>query len=234
MKPISKTNRKFEEVLLRIKDDIVQRNLQPGDKLLPEREMSEVLQVSRTSVREALRVLEFFDVIQSKPGEGTTLRNPQVTKLITNLYPFLFVPTETSLELLESRKILEGGVAMLASERRKQSDIDHMQFALEKMKSRNLEEQINADLDFHKAMSNAAYNKTLSEISFVVSDIVTRNLQSNGLKMYSFPEVSEELYKQHASILEAIMEGDGEKAKKALEQNLDYSIEIIKMLDGKN
>ncbi|WP_274654679.1 FadR/GntR family transcriptional regulator [Paenibacillus humicola] len=227
MKPIPRTNRKFEDVLLRIRDEIVQSNLQPGDKLMPEREMSEALQVSRTSVREALRILEFFDVIQSKPGEGTTLRKPNIANLLANFYPFFLLPASTNIELLEARKVLEGGIAVLAAERRTTAHIERMQAALEGLLSDDLDVQIQSDLDFHQAMSDAAGNKTLSDILFVVSDVFEKNLQSNRLHLFKMPGAKETLYNLHAAVIRGIIDGDAGKAKAALEQSLDYAIERI-------
>jgi GntR family transcriptional repressor for pyruvate dehydrogenase complex len=216
-------------VLIQIKDEIVLRNLKPGDKLMPEREMSEALKVSRTSVREALRILEFFDVIQSKPGEGTTIRKPDIAKLLANFYPFFLLPTSisNSIELLETRKVLEGGIAILAAARRTPQDVKKMQEALKGLLSDDLDVQIQADLDFHQAMSHAAYNKTLSDILFVLSDIFAKNLQSNRLYLFKMPGAKETLYNQHASVVQAIAAGDGEKAKKSLEESLDFSIDGI-------
>jgi GntR family transcriptional repressor for pyruvate dehydrogenase complex len=227
LKPISKTNRKFEDVLIQIKDEIVVKNLKPGDKLMPEREMSEALQVSRTSVREALRILEFFDVIQSKPGEGTIIRKPNIANLLANFFPFFLLPTTINIELLEARKVLEGGIAVLAAARRTPQDIEKMQEALEGLLSDDLVIQIQSDLDFHQAMSHAAGNKTLSDILFVVSDVFAKNLQSNRLHLFKMPGAKEMLYNQHASVIQAIVAGDGEKAKEALEQSLDFAIERI-------
>jgi GntR family transcriptional repressor for pyruvate dehydrogenase complex len=227
LKPIAKNNRKFEDVLIQIKDEIVLKNMKPGDKLMPEREMSEALQVSRTSVREALRILEFFDVIQSKPGEGTIIRKPNIANLLANFFPFFLLPTTLNIELLEARKVLEGGIAILAAGRRTAQDIEKMQAAVKGFLSDDLEIQIQSDLDFHQAMSHAANNKTLSDILFVVSDVFAKNLQSNRMHLFKMPGAKEMLYIQHETVIMAIIAGDGVKAKEALEQSLDFAIERI-------
>ncbi len=119
MTTVQKNHRMFEQVLHQIREYITSCNLVAGDKLMTERELASFLQVSRSSVREALRILEMFDVIHSKPGEGTVLKTPHIPKILTNMLPFFTIPTETSVELLESRKVLEGGIAKLAAKRRK-------------------------------------------------------------------------------------------------------------------
>jgi GntR family transcriptional repressor for pyruvate dehydrogenase complex len=229
LEPINKNYRMFEQVINRIHSYIITNQLNPGDKLMTEREMAELLQVSRSSVREALRVLEMFDCIQSKPGEGTILKSPDLSKMITRFLPFFSIPPETAVEFLETRKILEGGIAKLAALRRSEKDLSQMKQSLVLMSATSdLEVQAQADLDFHIHMANAAKNKTLSDLLFVVSDTVRKNLYTNRLRFYSMPEVDQELSKQHMSIYQAIEDQDPDRAQRELENNLDYSIAVLK------
>lgn len=94
MTTVQKNHRMFEQVLHQIREYITSCNLVAGDKLMTERELASFLQVSRSSVREALRILEMFDVIHSKPGEGTVLKTPHIPKILTNMLPFFTIPTE--------------------------------------------------------------------------------------------------------------------------------------------
>jgi GntR family transcriptional repressor for pyruvate dehydrogenase complex len=168
-------------------------------------------------------------VIQSKPGEGTIIRKPNIANLLANFFPFFLLPTTVNIELLEARKVLEGGIAILAAERRTAQDIEKMQEAVKGLLSDDLEIQIQSDLDFHQAMSHAANNKTLSDILFVVSDVFARNLQSNRMHLFKMPGTKEMLYIQHETVITAIIAGDGVKAKEALEQSLDFAIERINL-----
>lgn len=235
LEPVSRNNRMFEQVLERIREYITSGTIAPGDKLMTEREMAKILQVSRSSVREALRILEIFDVIQSKPGEGTILKNPEVPKILTKLLPFITFPTDTTIELLESRKVLEGGIVKLAAKRRKEEDIRNLKDSIERMKNdRYLEKSIRADLDFHLYMAKAAYNNTLSDILIVVSDVVSQNLYTTRIRMHSIKGVNEELASQHEAILQAIIDKDPNRAYEAIEKHLDFSIEMIKSVRDKN
>jgi GntR family transcriptional regulator, transcriptional repressor for pyruvate dehydrogenase complex len=234
LQPVNKNSRMFEQVLERIRLYITTSDLVPGDKLLTERDMAQTLQVSRSSVREALRILEVFDVIYSKPGEGTILKRPQIPKLLTNILPFISIPTDTSVELLESRKVLEGGIVKLAAKRRKLKDIKLMQDALDRMvSSPDLEILIQADLDFHLHMAKAAYNNTLSDILIIVSDLVSQNLYATRFRMHSIPGVNEKLNEQYLAILQAIKDKNPQSAYEEMEKHLDFSIEMIKSLNTK-
>ena len=229
IEPINKNLRMFEQIINRIYNYIISNHLVPGDKLMTEREMAELLQVSRSSVREALRVLEMFDCIQSKPGEGTILKSPNIPKIITKFLPFFSIPTETAVDFLETRKILEGGIAKLAALRRSDDDLERMRQCLDEMNNTSdLETQMQADLNFHMNMTKAAKNETLSDLLFVVSDTVEKNLYVNRLHFHSLPGVYEELNKQHMAIYQAIKDQDAERAQKELENNLDYTLEIMK------
>jgi GntR family transcriptional repressor for pyruvate dehydrogenase complex len=227
----NKNHRIFEQVLLQIREYISSCNLVAGDKLMTEREMAAFLKVSRSSVREAMRILEMFDVIHSKPGEGTILKTPHVPKILTNMLPFFNMPTETSVELLESRKVLEGGLAKLAAKRRKDADIRLMENAVERMaKSGDLESMIQAELDFHLFLAKAAYNNTLSDILVVVSDLVTPNLYTVRVQTHKIAGVNAEFVRQHKAILQTIIDKDGNRAAEEMENHIEYNILLMKSL----
>jgi GntR family transcriptional regulator, transcriptional repressor for pyruvate dehydrogenase complex len=229
LEPVNKNNRMFEQVLDRIQQSIASGALSPGDKLMTEREFSSVLQVSRSSVREALRILEIFDVITSKPGEGTILKKPDVPKILTKVLPFLTNPLDSTLELLESRKVLEGGIAKLAAKRRKSKDLQSLEASLLKMEnSTDLEERIQADLDFHLYLAKSAYNNTLSDILIVVSDVVSKNLYSTGFQLHSNDEINSILLDQHKRIYDAVFNKNPQLAITEMEAHLEFIIDCMK------
>nr|WP_241746614.1 FadR/GntR family transcriptional regulator [Cytobacillus firmus] len=217
----------FEQVLDRIQQSISSGLLAPGDKLMTEREFASSLQVSRSSIREALRILEIFDVISSKPGEGTILKKPEVPKILTKVLPFLTYPLDATMELLESRKILEGGIAKLAAKRRKSKDLQNLKNALSRMATVDLEERIQADLDFHLYLAKAAYNNTLSDILIVVSDVVSKNLYTTGFQVHSNEEAYQNILEQHHRIYNAIENKNPQQAYLEMENHLEYIVDFI-------
>ncbi|WP_201317908.1 FadR/GntR family transcriptional regulator [Paenibacillus sp. EPM92] len=232
MTAVNKNHRMFEQVLHQFREYTSSRNLAAGDKLMTEREMAAYLQVSRSSVREALRILEMFDVIYSKPGEGTILKTPHIPKILTTMLQFFTIPTETSIELLESRKVLEGGVAKLAAKRRKEADIRLLQNAVERMRSASdLQAQIQADLDFHLFLAKAAYNNTLSDILVLVSDLVTPNLYTTRLQTQEIAGVNDDFARQHQTILQAVIDKNGHRAAEEMERHIEHTIDLMKALN---
>src|SRR5439155_1183121 len=105
------------DIVRQIQDLIAAEHLQPGDRLPGERELADALSVSRQSVREALRVLDYLGVVVVRPGEGTFVATTPPAPVDASLYSLL---SERSflLDLLEARRILEEGIVHLAARRR--------------------------------------------------------------------------------------------------------------------
>jgi GntR family transcriptional repressor for pyruvate dehydrogenase complex len=75
LKAVKKT-RVYEDIVSQVKELIAEGKLRPGDQLPSERELSEMFQVSRASVREAIRALESIRLIEIRQGEGTYIASP--------------------------------------------------------------------------------------------------------------------------------------------------------------
>ena len=126
-----KTKRLYEEIVEQIKQLITDGKLKPGDKLLAERELAEQFQVSRASVREAIRTLEMLGVIDIRPGEGTFVRRTGADDIIRPLAMFLAVERSSLLDMFEMRRIFETANASLAAERATQEELDQIESTLE-------------------------------------------------------------------------------------------------------
>ena len=91
-----RTKRLYEEIVEQIRQLISDGKLKPGDKLLAERELADRFQVSRASVREAIRTLEMLGVIDIRPGEGTFIRETEADDIIRPL-PALIGPSSVTI-----------------------------------------------------------------------------------------------------------------------------------------
>ena len=121
-KPV-KIKKIYEEVIEQVKKLIIDGKLQPGDKLLSERELAEKLGVSRASVREAFSALEMMGIITIRPGEGSFVRQVSYEEMLEPLSFLLQVDIDNVMQLLEVRKILEVEVATLAATRAKRKTL---------------------------------------------------------------------------------------------------------------
>ena len=94
---------------------IKEKQLRPGDRLPPERELAAMMKVSRPSLREALRALQIMNIIDNRQGSGTYITSLEPERLIEHLDIIFTLNDTTYSELFEARKILEAGVAGLAA-----------------------------------------------------------------------------------------------------------------------
>src|SRR5215467_15022936 len=117
IKPAFETIRKnkvYEEVAKQI-ERLVLTKLQPGDKLPSERELAEMLGVSRSSIRDAIRSLELVGLVEPRQGAGTVVRKISGDVLVTPLASILAHKKQLVGELLEFRKMLEPALAARAA-----------------------------------------------------------------------------------------------------------------------
>ncbi|MDF2530746.1 MAG: GntR domain protein [Clostridia bacterium] len=222
-KPI-KTKRVYEQIVEQIKELMRQGDLKPGDKLMCERDLSDKLGVSRTSVREALSALAFLGILESRHGEGTFIAEVSEQLLIEPLALFMAMDREASLELLEVRKMMESYAAELAAVRADAEDIKKIKEALELMEQdfkQNILGEEN-DAAFHYSIAEATGNRMLVKMMNLISDLLVQNMRSSRQYMFYKNGNAEKLYLQHLNIFNAIKEGNHELAKKEMFDHLDF------------
>lgn len=220
-KPI-KPRKIYEEIVHQIKDMIARGELNPGDKLIPERELADRFQVGRSAVREAYRALEAIGVIEIRPGEGTFVRELD-TKSLTDIMSLAVITgKDTHFELLELRKIIETEAAALAAVRRNKDNLKNMKYWLDKMhddiNNGNLGEL--SDLKFHYAITEAAKNSLLMRLMNSISETMKKELKVMREKLYQTPGVPIRLFQEHEVIYQAILEGDEKEARRAMMRHL--------------
>lgn len=222
-KPI-KTKRIYEQIVEQIKELMRQGNLKPGDKLMSERELSDKLGVSRTSVREALSALDFLGILESRHGEGTFISEVSEQVLIEPLALFMTIDRESSLELLEVRKLMESYAAELAAVRADEEDIKKMNQVVELMEQDFKQNILGEENDamFHYSIAEATGNKMLVKMMNLISDLLVQNMRTSRQYLFNKKGNAEKLYLQHLNIFNAIKEGNHELAKKEMYNHLDF------------
>jgi len=169
---MAKTDNKFEaaeksqedlttSLLRKIKELISSREVNPGQRLPPERELAERFGVSRPSLRNALKVLEIIGVVTQKVGDGTYL-NRDASQVLSVPFEFLFLMDDTSMQdLVDIRLIVEPPLAARAARWADLNEVEAVNRSLIQMDESggNRVKMINADLDFHRAIFEASGNK---------------------------------------------------------------------------
>jgi GntR family transcriptional repressor for pyruvate dehydrogenase complex len=180
-KPVKKI-RVYEEIVGKVKDMIEKGRLKSGDQLPGERELAEVFNVSRSSVREALRALESQGFLESRQGEGTYIASKPVESLVNPLAAFISTEKDSQMELFEMRRVIEPQLAYLAAERATQEDIALMEQALDLQEEAVARGEVGTDVDktFHYIMAKATKNKFLLRMTDSVMDLCETGCQTDA------------------------------------------------------
>ncbi len=223
-----KTKRLYEEIVEQIKHLITDGKLKPGDKLLAERELADQFQVSRASVREAIRTLEMLGVIDIRPGEGTFVRRSDTDDIIRPLAMFLAVERSSLLDMYEMRRIFETATAGLAAERATMEELEQIASSLENMKAsvnvKDPEKGEEFDVAFHFAIAEATHNSLLTKLFKTVStEFHNANSVARRQLYQGKPENAQRLIDQHSEIYEAIRARSPQAASQAMLAHLIFA-----------
>jgi len=206
----------YEQVSERLSAQIG-TTLQPGDALPSERELAERYRVGRSSVREALRMLESRGLIESR-GSGTFViaqwRNPFQQPLS------LVVAGEDvdRTQLFEVRRMLEAEAAALAAKRRSLGDLELMHEATDEMEAAidSSQAYVAADIRYHLVIAEATGNRLLLHLMQAIRERLTEMFGT----VFKFPGGPERSIAQHRLITQAIAAEDAERARQAMTEHI--------------
>jgi GntR family transcriptional repressor for pyruvate dehydrogenase complex len=207
----------YELVAERLIQQIGEGHLKPGDVLPTERELVQSYRVGRSSVREALRILESKGLIRAN-GNGAfsvaELRNP-----LNHSFDLLVTLDAASYaELFEVRRFVEGESAALAARRRTKAQLQRMESAIEAMEVGlgSEEEFIAADLRFHLTVAEATRNRVLLYLMHAIRELLQRSLSSS----YNIPGSPEGAIEMHRLIAEAIAAKHPDQARERMQEHV--------------
>jgi len=187
------------------------KKLNPGDRLPPERQLSELLEVSRPSLREALHILQARGLVAIRHGQGTFVEEPLVAQ---ELRASVMSREHDLNELFDAREVLEVPTAKWAAENASREDIRTLRMTLNQMDAISSSEVIDYDqlkfLDakFHLTIVGIAKNQFLDQTLHVLQEVMGMSMETT-LRLPGRIEISA---KEHEAILNAIEAGNGEKA----------------------
>ena len=211
MQPI-KRSRLSEQVLDRIKTAIKNGTYKPGDQLPNERDLAEQLQVSRASVREALRTLGNMGFIESYVGVngGTYVKEITIDGIIDPVSEMLGSEHHIILEMLDFRLVIETEYARIAAEQRRPEDLAKIRESLSLMEQEIEQKEIGlgGDNAFHEAIALATHNSVFLKMLQVSKGLLSRTRETT-LSIKGQPTMSLE---DHWKIYRAIEAGDADNA----------------------
>lgn len=206
-------------IINQIKNLISSGQLKPGEKLPPERKLSEKLSVSRSAVRDAIKKLEFYGILKTHPQSGTVVAGIGISALQGLISNILDVDGSDFKSLVETRLILELHSVRLAAERRTEENILKIQKALAKytIKLQADERTVEEDMMFHLAITEATQNPVLKSLMMVIMpDIMTSFVKFDVCG----DDVKAARLQEHNNILEAIIRRDPEGAASMMQYHL--------------
>ena len=211
----------YEQISEQLLAQIGSRRLKPGDALPSERELTQSFGVGRSSIREALRMLESRGVITAANG-GTFVVADASNPLESSLRLLFALDEQTGMhDLFELRRILECEAAALAAERRSAAHLAEMDAAIEEMAasldtSERGQSFIDADLRFHLAVAEATGNRLVLHSMHAVRDVLRRALMT----VYHIPHSPESAVGEHRAVRAAVAAGDADKAREEMRHHL--------------
>ena len=199
----------YEIIMNQIKDIVRSGELKRGDKLPSERDLALKLNVSRTSVREAIKALETLGLIESKHGEGNYIRSDFEDILLEPLSIVFMLLGSDNNEILQLRNVIEPEVAKIAAENITNDEIEKIEDIIEKLsKTKDSKECASLDKEFHYAIAKASKNHLLSTIIFSVSSLIEEYIDESKI----YHDKKEEVIKEHRKILKALKEHNKDEA----------------------
>lgn len=190
-----------------------------GERIPPERELSNQLGVGRTSLREALKALEIMGMIETRLGDGTYVCHRSEFLSRPLLWAIIGSDHTEAKELVEARRVIECELVGLAAERATPEDLKEIGDHLDRMETHlvDLVAFQEADIDFHLAVAKAAHNRILQNALQLI-----RNLMHQWIgKALAQEGAALRAVEHHKHIFLAIAKRDSERARLAMREHLD-------------
>lgn len=217
----------YEEVIEQIQKNIIDGELKKGDRLPSERELSELMNISRTSIREALRVLESMGVVESVHGEGNFICSNTDKSLLQPLSMMFKLNNGKYKDIFELRKVLEVENARLAAIRATDMDCRELINIIEEMEEESKcanRNEILVELDkrFHNKVASMSKNCLIESLFNTASMLFERFIEDARSEIIQNDMADKFLLSQHHAICNGIIKKDEKEALKAMEAHMKY------------
>jgi DNA-binding FadR family transcriptional regulator len=227
--------RAWQVVLERIETDLREGRLSPGERLTPERELAAQLGVGRSSVREAIRVLEVLGVVRTATGSGPSSGAMIVTTPRGGLAAFLRLQVAASGfplgDVVRTRIVLECDVAETLAGA--DADLTEIRGILDAMDAAALDrdEFLALDARFHQALAEASGNAVISAMMAGLRSSIESYTRAGAAMLEDWDETSRRLRAEHRGIVQAVADGDAAAARDRVHAHIaGYSAQVADAL----
>jgi len=220
--------RAYQRIVEQVEEALARGELAPGQRLPSERELVTQFAVSRSTVREALRVLESNGVVRSRPGDpnGPEILPFSQAALRKQLIRLARVDELTLSDLIGFRMIMDGAAIQVASRLRTPEQLAAMEQTLVAMRAAidvDYDAFSEADLAFHDVIATVSRNSLIQTCNEVVRGVVLGLISDKIAHARNSRTLMLESLQHHAEVVEAIRAGDGHAAARIARQNMyDY------------
>lgn len=194
-----------------------------GGKLMAERGLAAQLGVSRNVLREAIKRLEMQGLLEIRQGHGTKVVRNLHKPLTSALKLLVTDETERFEQLFDARLLIEPETARLAAAKATREQFLQIQSCQERLKvAQTVEESVQADMDFHRAIAEASGNRVLLLVIESLAEILSAS-QSIGFRLVDHSQP----IRRHQAVLDAIEKGDGERAAAEMAAHIEEARSIF-------
>lgn len=216
-----------QKVASDISQMIIDKEYKSGDKLPNEIKLCEALNVARTTVREAIKILVSSNVLEIRRGRGTFVTdNPGVTK---DPLGIVFMDEQNLLSyFFEVRLIVEPQIAALAAKRRNDEELENIRLSYNKVTELILQgkNHVEADIEFHNEIARSTKNPILDRIVPIINNGIIGGYEKTKDNI----ESSEVVLNHHKKIFEAIEKGNSLLADQYMKEHILYGLKQSKLI----
>lgn len=200
-----------------------------GSKLPSQNELVEYFGISRTGVREALQMMAVLNLIEIKPGLGCFVKSVSPEYIIHADVLSILLEKESVLEVIEARKLVESGIAALATERALPEDYWKMEdvlIAIDRSIQKGESIAVIAT-EFHCAVAEASHNVVLAKLVRSFTQLMARAGQLLEDSVDDLDKFKRHELRSHQELFAVIKERDPEKSRRAMIDHISHSESLI-------
>jgi GntR family transcriptional repressor for pyruvate dehydrogenase complex len=203
--------------IARIKDALLRKDLKPGDYLPSETDLTKTLGIGKSSVREAIKMLQAMGVVEVRRGQGTVVRRHPGPDTISPLVFQLIMEAGYPDDLVELRLMFEPAYSVMAMERATPDDHEHIRRALERLERsvRSGTPAADDDMAFHLAILKATKNPLVIRIGETIYQLFKPSIS------VSMRHIAPRAVEDHRRIFDAFCSGDSERLRAAVLKSYD-------------
>ncbi len=209
--------------------------LRPGDKLPAERVLAARLGASRASLREALQKLAHEGRLETRHGSGHFLRPAPLATAMAPLTPLIQQNPSYWQDVMEIRRALEAEAAYHAAMRATMADKDRLAAQSEAItrahEAGDPREDARADAALHLLIAEVSHNLVLLHMMRGLFDLLAASISHTLEKLYTRPQTFRMLARQHRALIEAIIAGQPEQARRAALLHLDFVAATLRRIE---